>query len=121
MELVKYEGLLEPRFLWKECGDINNEFRNISVESDTSHVWDVDKCTQSSPIVVQKLATNEESQLWKITPQIVTVCCKAFSDKALGVENGKLKFVCPNSSDTNQVYIIFSIISVCRTGICFYK
>lgn len=119
VELANFQGHLEPCLLWKECGDNDSEFRNICVESDTSHIWDVDKCTQSIPVVVQKLAGIEESQLWKITPQIVIVRCKALSDQALGVDNGNLKFVRPDSSDTNQVYIyIFHTICVSFLNLC---
>ena len=116
--LDNFEGHLDPHFLWKECGD-KNEFRNISEESDGSLIWDVDKVNRSIPVVVQKSAGKEESQLWKITPQIVTVCCKAFPDKALGVENNKPKFICPKSGDKNQVYT-FSILFMCLNLLLFY-
>lgn len=47
------------------------------------------------------------SQLWKISPQFGAVCCEAYSKKALGIEGGNLKLVCPDSSEATQVYIHF--------------
>lgn len=100
--LVDYvAGSFNQLSLWN-ISERESGFGCICVANNTTLIWEVNV---SIKLVVGTAVT--PSQLWKISPQFGAVCCEAYSKKALGIEGGNLKLVCPDSSEATQVYIHF--------------
>lgn len=119
--LVDYvAGSFNQLSLWSLSGVKDTEYGCICVANNTTLIWEVNL---SIKLVVRKPGADPTpSQLWNISPQFGSVCCKPYSNRALGIKDGNLNLVLADSTDKTQVYIYIHLpysMCVLLWNLCF--